>query len=198
MTRNTLLLNFLFICSLFTGCGSKTTVSENEVPVTADTSGAGFVVGEFLFINKASHSKKLPGTSENFTIVSLLEKMHENEFAGQNFVNGAWRVIKVDGSCESCREVGDTTFYNKKLRIKINSLGFVRARKDASCFEVSVCDENIIGNAPDDITVYGHGPLKNADFSAGIAYAVIVEDTSGKRCRGYLSYTVLEEGVLSE
>lgn len=191
------LVCFFFLLA-FTNCETKNKVSDQEIPVKADSAKTGVILGDYLFVKKYSKGQKLPEASGNNTIVSLMAQMHENQFRKNNYYNGAWKVIKTDGSCEDCKETGDTSVYNTKINLKINSLGFVRVRKNAACFDVRVCDNNIIGNVPDDVMVYGQGPLKNADFSAGIAYAVIIEDTSGKRCRGYLSYTVLGDNTKAE
>lgn len=189
---------YFFIPLAFINCETKNKVSEQEIPLTTDSAKKGIILGDYLFVKKYSKGQKLPEASGNNTIVSLMEQMHETEFMNKNYYDGVWKVIKTDGSCDGCKETGDISVYNIKIHIKINSLGFVRVRKNAACFDVSVCDDNIIGNLPDDVTVYGQGPLKNADFSAGIAYAVIIEDTSGKKCRGYLSYTVLGENTTAE
>ncbi len=50
---------------------------------------------------------------------------------------------------------------------------------------------NVIGKLPGGATFPAWGPLKGRP-SNGIGYAIPLQDSSGKRCRGYLSYTVVE------
>lgn len=163
---------FTILSFLFISCSSEI---RNKDPKLNDT-----IQGE----NSVSSGKKIPETTVRFPVM-------DSVFRKENFHNDAWRVVKIDGSCDSCREAGDTSVYGQLVHIKKNSLGYVRIRKDATCFNPE-CVVNLIGIIPDDITIYVQGPLKNADYSDGIAYALIVEDKKGKRCRGYLSFTVLE------
>jgi hypothetical protein len=104
-------------------------------------------------------------------------------------------VLRIDTVCVGCRTwPGPQVKLNSlPLHIAKNELGFVRLRKDASCFEVGSCTQNIICNIPDNIWIYGIGPVKNAEYSAGIAYIIQVTDKNGKSWMGYLSYTVLDK-----
>ena len=97
----------------------------------------------------------------------------------------------LDGSCAQGRSVGDIKEYSQRLQAKKTSLGFIRIRSYAV---FSVEDQtNILGTVPAGTLLWGVGPLKNADFSAGIGYAVLIRDKLGKTCRGYVSITVVDE-----
>ena len=115
-------------------------------------------------------------------------------FCNQKIIqkNVALKFVSIHDTCKECREVGDTLLYRILVHIRKNNLGCVRVRKDASCFEVPNCEFNVVGKIKDDLWVYASGPLKNAEFSAGIAYAIIVKDLSSKFSRGYLSESVID------
>lgn len=94
----------------------------------------------------------------------------------------------ISGSCENGREVGDMEQYTIKMRVGTSPTDSISVRSDASCFEIKSCGHNILGRIKSGTIIYAQGPLKNADYSAGIAYAFPVRDSKGNICRGYLSY----------
>jgi len=96
----------------------------------------------------------------------------------------------IEGSCEGGRELGDLSHYALRLRAKPNTLGFIRVRSWASWDAGDL--SNVLGTVPCGAILWGEGPLKNAEYSCGIGYAVAVRDSQGRRCRGYVSYTVVE------
>ena len=125
---------------------------------------------------------------------SPADRISETENNKVNISIDTLKVVPIQANCEDCRETGDTAMYKQIVHIKKNDLGYVRVRKDASCFEANI-GANVIGKIKDDIWVYAQGPLKNAGGSAGIAFAIIVKDRNGKIWRGYLSYTLLDRGA---
>jgi len=96
----------------------------------------------------------------------------------------------IDGSCADGRELGDLAGYSIRLRAKQNSLGFIRVRRDAIWTLEDL--SNVLGTVPCGTLLWGQGPLKNAEHSMGVGYAVAVRDAQGRQCRGYVSYTVVE------
>ncbi|MES0491976.1 MAG: hypothetical protein ABUK01_18425 [Leptospirales bacterium] len=98
--------------------------------------------------------------------------------------------VKFKGSCLGANPMGNIESYDALLKIKQNSLKFIRVR---SC---PVWDTgtnlNVLGTIPTGITIPANGPLKNFSFSAGIGYAVPLQDLEGKYCRGYVSATVVK------
>ncbi len=95
------------------------------------------------------------------------------------------RVVLIDGNCATGRPLGDLADYHIQLRAKQNTLGFIRIRSDAQWTRV-------LGTVPCGTILWGEGPLKDAEVSSGIAYAVAVRDKEGHICRGYVSLTVIE------
>ena len=76
------------------------------------------------------------------------------------------------------------------LRTRDSSLGFVRVRANAVWPSSDL--SNVIGQLLPHTWVRGEGPLKNADGSAGIGYAIAVVDREGHHCRGYLHEGVVD------
>ena len=93
------------------------------------------------------------------------------------------------------RPIGDLSRYSRLIRIRKSDSGFVRARADAQ-WDVEEL-RNVLGYLPAGLEVWAEGPLKNADVSAGIGFAVPVRDLIGNTCRAYLSATVIEESMQS-
>lgn len=99
-------------------------------------------------------------------------------------------ITLIDGSCADGNELGDVAQYTVRLRAKQNSIGFIRVRRDAIWTLEDL--SNVLGTVPCGTLLWGQGPLKNAEYSAGVGYAVAVRDAQGRQCRGYVSYTVVE------
>ncbi len=99
-------------------------------------------------------------------------------------------ITLIDGSCEKARDLGDLAGYSLRVRSKEAKLGFVRVRSDASWFAED--KSNILGTVPTGTVMRAEGPLKNAEGSNGIGYAVAVRDKDGRTGRGYVSYTVVD------
>ena len=100
------------------------------------------------------------------------------------------RPIDAEGHLgESAREVGELARYRVPLFITEE-----RVRVRASAMWSGEDHRNVIGTTAGRRWVLGHGPLTDAEVRSGIGYAVVVEDASGERCRGYLSLTVLQPG----
>jgi hypothetical protein len=109
-------------------------------------------------------------------------------------------VLRVDGSCAAAhsidaegiaattpaRPVGDVARYRVPLWLTEER---VRVRANAMWDGADL--RNVIGTARGGRWVLGEGPLRDAELGAGIGYAVVVEDPSGQRCRGYVSITVV-------
>ena len=106
--------------------------------------------------------------------------------------NTTLKFVPIKKTCTNCRKAEVESKYKVKIHIAKNDLGFVRVRKDASCFEVGICDVNVIEKINDNLWVYAMGPVKNAEFSAGIAYIIRIKDINGKFWKGYLSATVID------
>ena len=107
---------------------------------------------------------------------------------------GAGAPIRAeDGTLDpkGARPIGEPSAYSRVIRIKGSESGFVRARADAQWSSDDL--RNVLGYLPAGSTVRAEGPLKNADYSAGVGYAVAVRDLAGRTCRAYLSHTVVEE-----
>jgi hypothetical protein len=100
-------------------------------------------------------------------------------------------IATIHGDCSRGREIGNLKRYSIRLRAENNDLGYIHIRANAACFEEGR-KANILGTVPCGTILYGYGPLKNADYSAGIAYAVAVQDENGNKCKGYVSFTVIE------
>ena len=100
------------------------------------------------------------------------------------------KLTLIEGSCEGGRELGDPSHYSVRLRAKPNTLGFIRVRSWASW--PAGDPSNVLGTVPCGAILWGEGPLKNAEYSCGIGYAVALRDSQGRQCRGYVSYTVVE------
>lgn len=106
------------------------------------------------------------------------------------------RVTLIEGSCEGGRELGDLSSYGVRLRAKPDSLGFIRVRREAVWTLEDL--SNVLGTVPCGTILWGEGPLKNAEYSMGVGYAVAVRDSQCRQCRGYVSYTVVEVLVRGE
>lgn len=65
----------------------------------------------------------------------------------------------------------------------------VRVRANAAWPEGD--QRNVIGTIAGHRLILGQGPLRDAEVRAGVGYAIVVQDARGRRCRGYLSLTVL-------
>ena len=102
-------------------------------------------------------------------------------------------IPQISGSCEKGREVGNLEQYSIKMKVGSSESDSISVRSDASCFNLEGCDHNILGKIKSGTIIYAQGPLKNSDFSAGLAYAFPVKDRNGNVCRGYLSYLNVEE-----
>lgn len=98
----------------------------------------------------------------------------------------------ISGSCENGREIGNLDQYSIKMKVGTSPTDSIHVRSDASCFEIKRCHHNILGKIKSGTIIYAQGPLKNRDFSAGIAYAFPVKDKNGNICRAYLSYLNVE------
>ena len=98
----------------------------------------------------------------------------------------------ISGSCKEGREIGSLDQYSIRMKVGTSPTDSISVRSDASCFEIQSCGHNILGKIKSGTIVYAQGPLKNADYSAGIAYAFPVKDQDGNICRAYLSYLNVE------
>lgn len=108
-------------------------------------------------------------------------------------------VVPVDGACAAAhpihadgtvassgaRSVGDLAGYRLPIFIERE-----RVRVRANAIWPGGDHRNVIGTIAGRSWVLARGPLKNAGFSAGVGYALAVEDPTGRRCRGYVSATV--------
>ncbi len=98
--------------------------------------------------------------------------------------------VLVEGSCAGAPPMGDLDAYRATHGVLIRSSPRIRVR---SCAVWPAADlRNVVGTLPAGHSVPLRGPLKHGAFSAGIGYAVPLEDEQGQRCRGYISATVLE------
>ena len=100
------------------------------------------------------------------------------------------KLTMIEGSCAGGRELVDLADYRVRLRAKQNSLGFIRIRREAIWTLEDL--SNVLGTVPCGTILWGRGPVKNADYSMGVGYAVAVRDAQGRQCRGYVSYTVVD------
>jgi hypothetical protein len=118
---------------------------------------------------------------------------------------GAPRVVRMEGSCAAGRPiaasgavkdehvaaVGDVAEYRVCLRVTPGE-GQEHARIRANAVWPAEDMRNVLGRVPAGALLWGQGPLKNAEFSAGIGYAVAVQDDRGETCRGYIAGLVVE------
>ena len=99
------------------------------------------------------------------------------------------RIVLIDGNCAGGKPLGEISWYTTKLRIKKNGLGYARIRSRAF---FDSANDNVIGTVRCGTILWGEGPLKDGETSAGIGYAVAIRDSLGNIRRGYISYTVVE------
>jgi hypothetical protein len=132
--------------------------------------------------SKSKIGLKSDSETENEVLPKIPDKTYPYEF---------------DGDCANCRSFDTINDYVQYLIIASNDSGFLNIRSDASNFR-SAYRKNIIGRVPCGTGVWGYGPLKDAKGSAGIAFAISLQDKSGVVCRGYISATGLKEIIHKE
>jgi hypothetical protein len=92
--------------------------------------------------------------------------------------------MPVGGSCDGAPTLGDVSRYATPLRVN-RSGARVRSR---ALFDAET--NNVIGALPGGAEILAEGPLKDAEFSDGVGWAIIFSD--GQRsCRGYVSDSVV-------
>ncbi len=79
--------------------------------------------------------------------------------------------------------VGDLAMYDTPVTLASTASGFVRARAQAA-FAASE-DRNLLGYLVAGQPVLAQGPLKDAEGSMGVGYALAVRDVLGVQCRAY-------------
>lgn len=99
-------------------------------------------------------------------------------------------VYRFDGSCDSAQPLGELEKYPLQLRTKENSLNKVRVRSTGRFVAGDV--SNVLGELPVGVVLLGQGPISNPEYGKSKAYAVALEDSGGKRCRGFVSTQVVE------
>jgi hypothetical protein len=100
------------------------------------------------------------------------------------------KLTLIDGSCEQASSIGNLADYSIRVRAKSSDLGFIRIRSDASWSAEDT--SNVLGKIPSGTVLWAQGPLKNAEHSNGIGYAVAIRDKDGRVGRGYVSFTIIE------
>lgn len=111
----------------------------------------------------------------------------------------AERVVALEGSCRAARVIdaqgialaparpaGDLARYHTPLVV----VGDERVRVRANAMWPADDLRNVIGTISAGVRLLGDGPLKDSEVSAGVGYAIAVADSSGRRCRGYVSLLV--------
>jgi len=101
------------------------------------------------------------------------------------------KITLIDGSCAPARPLGDLADYSTRIRAMDSALGFIRIRSEAIWSGEDL--SNVLGTVPSGTVLWAEGPLKNAEISMGIGYAVAIRDKDGRTGRGYVSRTVIEE-----
>jgi hypothetical protein len=103
---------------------------------------------------------------------------------------GAGVAADVRGSCRWARPAGALETYRVRLRAQDTGLGVIRVRTTADFDDGDLA--NVMGEVPSGTLLFGQGPLKEADYSAGIGYAVVVRGHDNRLCRGYVSAGVVD------
>jgi len=162
-------------------------VSKKKVAVV----GFPIFLAAALFAGGACNSTKAPSAHDG----GLLSTKASPAVTTQDSLSSAASISKdkltlIEGNCVGGREIGDLSNYSFRLRAKSNTLGFIRVRRQA-IWDVEDT-ESVLGTVPCGTLLWGNGPLKNAEFSAGVGYAVPLRDAGGNQSRGYVSYTVVD------
>jgi hypothetical protein len=100
--------------------------------------------------------------------------------------------VPFTGSCEHGPAMGELAAYRRwSLTLEDDELGYVRVR---SCAVWPAEDlRNVLGSIAGGERVPAFGPVKHEPFEAGVGYVVPLVDPEGRRCRGYVSHTVIAQ-----
>ena len=98
--------------------------------------------------------------------------------------------VLIDGTCKAGPPVTDYDEYHNVLEAEPNSLGFVRIRSSASFDAADL--SNVMGIVPCGTIFRANGGVKNKSLGNAAGYYVLVRDSEGNRCRGYVSLTVVK------
>lgn len=93
--------------------------------------------------------------------------------------------LPLTGSCDDAQPVGDLSAYDQPVRFATDKPVTVYSR---AWFEPHA--ENnpyLIGAVGPRPVVLAQGLLKDAEAPSGTGWAVVVQDPTGKQCRGYVS-----------
>ncbi len=96
--------------------------------------------------------------------------------------------VQFDGSCAAGRPLGTMSDYRGWVRTLPGDGGFVRVRADASWPGENL--DNVLGKVWGPTYLPASGPIK-AEPSQGVGHAVPLEDGEGRRCKGYVSGSVV-------
>ncbi len=88
--------------------------------------------------------------------------------------------------------MGDLAAYCRRIRVPPNALGYVRVRSTLSWDAQDM--SNVLGTVPCGTILWTQGAMRNPGHKNAIGYAVAVRDKTGRTCRGYVSYTVVDAG----
>ena len=104
------------------------------------------------------------------------------------------RVAAMTGSCNFAPPPGKAAEYPLRLRAQGAPNRLIHVRADAVFRGPD--RSNVIGHVAPGTIMYGRGPVKASEASPGIGYAVLVRDSSGRVCRGYVhARTVKREPI---
>jgi hypothetical protein len=95
----------------------------------------------------------------------------------------------INGSCRQALPIGDPSLYRILLRTKDPQGSPINIRSTPNWMSDTA---NILGTIPAGSLLEGVGPLKDAQGSTGIGYAVMVRDPAGLTGRGYVSLSVVD------
>lgn len=97
----------------------------------------------------------------------------------------------INGNCSKGLPVEDPPKFIFLYKAKENTLGFVRIRSSAKYNSSDL--SNVLGTVPCGAILQGDAGVKNPYLGNAAGYRVLVRDSEGNKCQGYVSITQVEK-----